>query len=199
MLRKSTFVLLLCILAAHGLRAQTYMNFTIQQPAPLVAAFSAILNGVNVAFAGQNTGGITTWAWDFGDGGTSTLQSPTHTFGEGAQIVCLTVGDVYGCTATTCDTLLLVGIESPTQLGNISIYPNPITAQSVLVFDLDRVAMVKVEVLNVLGQSLRTICNEELAAGAHEMPLLMDLPGGIYLLRISNDELCKTIRIQNFR
>ncbi len=199
MLRKSTFVLLLCILATHGLRAQTYMNFTIQQPAPLVAAFSSITNGVNVSFAGQNTGGITTWAWDFGDGGTSTLQNPIHTFGEGPQIICLTVGDVFGCTATSCDTILLVGLETADLLAGISIYPNPITAQSVLAFDLDRIAMVKVEVLNVLGQSLRTICNEELAAGAHVMPLQMDLPAGIYLLRISNDELSKTIRIQNFR
>ena len=199
MLRKSTFILLLCMLATHALRAQTYMNFTIQQPAPLFAGFTASPNGLSVAFTGHNAGGITTWAWDFGDGGTSTLQNPIHTFGEGPQIVCLTVGDVFGCTATSCDTILLVGLETADPLAGISIYPNPITAQSVLAFDLDRVAMVKVELLNVLGQSLRTICNEELAAGEHVMPLHIDLPAGIYLLRISNDAMRKTIRIQNVR
>jgi PKD repeat protein len=32
------------------------------------------------AFSGPSGGGITQWAWRFGDGGTSTLQNPTHTY-----------------------------------------------------------------------------------------------------------------------
>jgi len=37
------------------------------------------------------SGTIDSWAWTFGDGGTSTLQNPTHTFSPGTYNVRLTV------------------------------------------------------------------------------------------------------------
>jgi gliding motility-associated-like protein len=43
-----------------------------------------------------------TWAWEFGDGGTSTQRNPSHTFtAAGDYNVKLTVTDVYGCTNDT--------------------------------------------------------------------------------------------------
>ncbi len=39
----------------------------------------------------------TTWSWNFGDGGTSNLQNPTHTYtSTGQKNVCLTAGNTYG-------------------------------------------------------------------------------------------------------
>jgi len=41
------------------------------------------------------------WAWDFGDGGTSTEQSPTHTYALSLfYLVTLTVTDDQGATST---------------------------------------------------------------------------------------------------
>ena len=52
--------------------------------ASTVADFSASpLTGdapLTVAFTDNSTGGPTSWAWDFGDGGTSALQDPTHSY-----------------------------------------------------------------------------------------------------------------------
>ncbi|NJD19328.1 MAG: PKD domain-containing protein, partial [Gemmatimonadetes bacterium] len=49
------------------------------------AAFSASpaspTAGQTVTFTDQSTGSPTSWSWSFGDGGTSTTQSPTHAFG----------------------------------------------------------------------------------------------------------------------
>jgi PKD repeat protein len=44
--------------------------------------------------------------WDFGDGTTSNLPYPTHTYNvTGTYAICLTVSDNAGCVSTYCDTL----------------------------------------------------------------------------------------------
>jgi len=46
----------------------------------------------------SNVGAITQWSWDFGDTGTSTQQSPTHTYAaDGTYDVTLTVTSGSGC------------------------------------------------------------------------------------------------------
>jgi murein DD-endopeptidase MepM/ murein hydrolase activator NlpD len=49
---------------------------------------------LTVVFTHTSTGGCTAWLWDFGDGVTSTLPSPTHTYtiAGGVYTVTLTVG-----------------------------------------------------------------------------------------------------------
>ncbi len=43
------------------------------------------------------------WQWDFGDGGTSTLQNPAHTFTDGGNYeICLTITTEAGCERTIC-------------------------------------------------------------------------------------------------
>jgi PKD repeat protein len=70
-----------------------YINVT--EPAP-VASFSGTptsgTSPLDVAFTDSSGGAISGWAWDFGDGGSSTLQNPSHTFvGAGVYTVSLTV------------------------------------------------------------------------------------------------------------
>ena len=64
-------------------------------PAPLVVDFTATptqgVNPLTVQFADTSTGTpITAWSWDFGDGATSTQQSPVHTY-EAGQTTSFTV------------------------------------------------------------------------------------------------------------
>ncbi len=50
------------------------------------------LTGTTVQFSDQSTGTITSWSWDFGDGGTSSDQNPSNTYSsEGAYTVILTI------------------------------------------------------------------------------------------------------------
>jgi PKD repeat protein len=50
-----------------------------------------------VQFTDLSTGDLDTWLWDFGDGITSTLQNPTHTFATvGVYTVSLTVSGLGG-------------------------------------------------------------------------------------------------------
>lgn len=45
--------------------------------------------------------------WEFGDGGTSTLENPTHVYSPGVYTVCLTGYNVYGET-TVCEEIVAV-------------------------------------------------------------------------------------------
>ena len=72
---------------------------------PLDAAFTATPTTgpapLNVGFADTSLGDPVAWAWDFGDGTTSTLQNPAHTYAvPGTYTVTLTVTDVHGATNT---------------------------------------------------------------------------------------------------
>jgi PKD repeat protein len=74
-------------------------------PAP-VAGFSAnITNGtapLSVGFTDQSTGTPTSWSWSFGDNGTSTVQSPSHTYTTaGIYTVNLTATNAGGSNTST--------------------------------------------------------------------------------------------------
>jgi PKD repeat protein len=58
--------------------------------------------GQDVLFTDTSTGNPTSWEWNFGDGGTSALQNPTHRFASAATYaVKLTVSSASGSDATT--------------------------------------------------------------------------------------------------
>ena len=67
-----------------------------------------------VSFLDQSTGDVDTWAWDFGDGGTSTDQNPDHTYAAaGAYDVTLAVSGPAGVDTLTSAAYVTVG-EGPT-------------------------------------------------------------------------------------
>jgi PKD repeat protein len=69
-------------------------SFTVSTPNP--AATSV------VAFTDTSGGGPTSWAWDFGDGGSSTQQNPTHVYANpGSFTVRLTASNASGPSSAT--------------------------------------------------------------------------------------------------
>ncbi|GIJ43588.1 glycosyl hydrolase [Virgisporangium aliadipatigenens] len=74
---------------------------------PLAVTFSS-------AGSADPEGGALTYAWNFGDGETSTAAGPSHTFtGNGQYTVSLTVRDPAGLTATA-SVVVTVGNTAPT-------------------------------------------------------------------------------------
>ncbi|MFN7990287.1 MAG: choice-of-anchor V domain-containing protein [Thermoanaerobaculia bacterium] len=75
------------------------------EPAP-VAGFSfapaSPIAGATVSFTDASTGSPTSWAWSFGDGGTSTARNPTHAWAAaGTYTVTLTAGNAGGTSSTS--------------------------------------------------------------------------------------------------
>jgi PKD repeat protein len=83
-------------------------SFTYQPPVPV--------DGSELLFTDTSTdadGTIASWAWTFGDGGTSTLQHPKHTyFAPGTFPVSLTVTDNDGSTGTVAQNVV-IGVANP--------------------------------------------------------------------------------------
>ena len=78
-----------------------------------IAAFtwapSAPATGQSVQFTDQSTASPTSWSWNFGDGGSSALQNPTHTYqGTGSFNVQLTATNSHGSNSLT-RTVTVVG------------------------------------------------------------------------------------------
>ena len=105
-----TYSVSLTVANAEGSDSLTMTNYiTVTAPPPPTAAFSGSPTSgtypLTVAFADASTGSPTSWAWTFGDGGTSTAQNPSHTYNAvGVYTVSLTVTNDFGTdTATMTD------------------------------------------------------------------------------------------------
>lgn len=87
-------------------------NVNIVEGVPPVAAFSFTGDPTTV-FTDLTTGVPTSWAWNFGDGGTSTLQNPVHTYTtNGTFNACLTATNVIGFS-TACHNVVIDSYLAP--------------------------------------------------------------------------------------
>jgi len=69
---------------------------------------------LQVNFTDTSSNSPSSWLWDFGDGGTSTLQHPSHTYtAQGTYSVSLTAGNVIGSNTLTQTDLITVQPTPP--------------------------------------------------------------------------------------
>ncbi|MDQ7787756.1 MAG: PKD domain-containing protein [Thermodesulfovibrionales bacterium] len=71
---------------------------------------------LNVSFTDTSSGAPTSWSWNFGDGGTSTLQNPSHSYSTpGTYTVSLTATNTYGPdTETKTGYITVLAPTAPT-------------------------------------------------------------------------------------
>ena len=111
-MKKLLFILLCMPIIGFG-QWQLPAEFTAQSDPVNIMPISFTTDSTAVMSnpAGGDTLIITDWSWDFGDGGTDTVQNPIHTYSVyGNYIVCLTVlaiptnGNFIQYTFIHCDT-----------------------------------------------------------------------------------------------
>lgn len=98
------------------------------QPTPVAAFVPDTSNCPNVIFFNQSSNS-TSWDWDFDDGGTSTVQNPTHNYqsaGGGTYNVRLISTGPCGSDTLFIPVLIscLVGVENPHTV-DVLLFPNP--------------------------------------------------------------------------
>ncbi len=96
--------------------SRTYPDLvSVQGSSGPVADFSASrtegLLPLTVQFTDLSVGSVTSWSWDFGDGTTSTLENPSHTYStRGLYTVQLTATSAGGSDSVTLQNLVRAGI-----------------------------------------------------------------------------------------
>jgi PKD repeat protein len=150
---------------------------------------------LDVDFTGTADPSVNVWNWTFGDGGTSTLQNPTHTYAtSGSYQVCLQVAN--GCsTSTTCTNLTLVGIDEGLA-GQFSIFPNPSSGVFMLQADLPASGELGMQVYDAKGM---LISDRHYEAAAGPLQAAIDLsghPAGLYFLRLEHGGQSTALRLQ---
>ena len=99
-----TFLTTICFL---NVQAQCTADFTYVQNGP--TTYFTDLSTINPSWS---TNYSVSYLWDFGDGNTSTLQNPSHTYSNGLYSPCLTVTYFDSvimnfCTSIYCDSILI--------------------------------------------------------------------------------------------
>jgi Secretion system C-terminal sorting domain/PKD domain len=111
-----------------------------------------------------------TYYWDFGDGNSSTMAYPTHTYnGIGTYTLCLTVSFPNNCTSTYCDTIVItvkasgttlnvlppgtgLSLQEKSAIQDITLYPNPTNGEFTLNVSSSAATEVDVRIANIAGQ-----------------------------------------------
>ncbi|MFT7614567.1 MAG: PKD repeat protein [Parvicellaceae bacterium] len=150
-------------------------------------------------------GPASAYFWDFGDGNTSTLQYPMHTYAvNGTYNVCLTVSD-FACTSTYCDSIWVplkasgftINIVAPggataiheqvLTLTNGVVYPNPVQESAQLKFTSTTTLDATISVSSIDGKK----CNEQqlnVVNGENTVSLnTSNLSQGMYIVTVTSD------------
>lgn len=122
---------------------------------PLVD-FDTAVSGMSVDFTDTSIGALS-WFWDFGDGTTSTLQNPSHTYASvGDFDVKLYIeNDILSWNEIT-KTVNAETLSLPSYNGSsFSYYPNPTSDELQLNFKENQDA-IRIKIYNVAGQLVET-------------------------------------------
>ncbi len=138
-----------------------YVNAEVPTP-----NFSAtLLGGLSMSF--HNTSiESNTFLWNFGDGQTSTLENPVHTYANyGSYAVTLTVYNACGTNSITHNENITLGISSYNESKGLHLLPNPAKTYVRASFSASGNENAHIMLLDMLG---RTVWTQEL-----------NIPGGI--------------------
>ncbi len=113
-----------CLISTNSCGADTMcqtINVCTNMP---VSNFTITSSQLNISCTDATTFSPNTWSWNFGNGGTSTVQNPTYTYPSvGTYNVCLTSGNGCG-TSTSCQNVTVSCIYPTAAWTNTSINLN---------------------------------------------------------------------------
>ena len=152
-----------------------------------VASFGYQNGASSVTFSDQSTNFPTQWFWNFGDGGTDTVQNPNHVFlFPGTYFVCMTVTNSCG-SSFSCQNITVTAVgttEADLLNQSFSVYPNPSEGRYTLQAELPKAMDIRVRVTNMLGQEIFSLPSERRVGTYSNEIDLTRLAAGTYHLEL---------------
>ena len=140
----------------------------------------------SVQFTDASSPTPTAWEWWFGDGSTSTLQNPSHTYlALGSYTVTLIAsnGNCQDTTISTIDVNQYVGSDEGYFVSEFDLYPNPSNDVFHLYIELFKRSNLEIAVMDLQG---KTIISESVkSTQIYQRDLsLEDFAKGVYILSV---------------
>ncbi len=161
----------------------TYLKYTIPSHSALTYHFEPSQPGFT----------ISNLHWNFGDGSTSNVHSPVHTYAApGYYNVCLS-GTIAGCgNLSYCENvhIVITDVEQKEADENyLTIFPNPYIGSTTIQYNLAKKSIVTVEVYNTIGQLITTLQTGEQAQGTYSLNYEAEKnnSSGLYFLKLTVD------------
>jgi poly(3-hydroxybutyrate) depolymerase len=169
--------------------------FLYQQHKPQ-AEFDFTTDNYTIQFSDQSSDGTISWYWEFGDGGTSAEQHPTHTYSQsGTYKVNLYIENEISSWDTTSALVTIIesGVETalthPTKTELIHNFPNPFNASTTITYSLAKAGHVELNIYNLAGKRVKRLVSEHQAPGRYAHHFYAEnFSSGLYFyqLRIDN-------------
>lgn len=136
----------------------------------------------NISFSDLSLFNPTSWIWDFGDGQTSNLQSPTHNYtAPGTYTIQLTASNANGSDIETKMSYIVIddclGMNEVT-LSELNVYPNPTTDKLMI-----NTSSNNSELVEIMDNSGRIIYSQHVSGSDFELSLNQQIvPGSYYII-----------------
>ena len=180
------------------------INYITAFEPPPVADFSAEpVQGeapLSVQFTDLSTGQITSWAWDFGDGGKSTDQNPVYVFNNaGEYTVTLIVTGPGGSTGEVKESYIKTsdpgtGVVNSSAIPNkfylYQNFPNPFNSSTEIKYDIAEPSMVRINIYSMMGEKIADLVDSYIQRGSYSVVWNgknvsgANVPSGIYFVLI---------------
>jgi len=162
-------------------------------------AASATVSSVDTVATFTNTSvGATTYAWDFGDGNTSTSTSPVHEYSAaGTYTVTLTATNGACESVDSFEVVITVaGLEEITSISSVKLFPNPASDNVNVELNLKENSNITLSIVDNSGKIIYSE-NTSLLQGKNIQSLnTTTLKAGYYNVVISTENsVAKTIKL----
>jgi len=155
----------------------------------------------------DNSSGAAAWEWDFGDPASgannfSTDQNPTHQYTSGGTYtVKLVVTNAFGCkdSTTTQITISTVSNDKPTEITNLTVYPNPFSDKIEIHFYSNSTEGVQLTMYDAIGKQVATYQYSTQIGENHLVWNVEEFAAGVYNLVIKQGTQISTLRMVRIR
>ncbi|WNJ19150.1 PKD domain-containing protein [Pontibacter sp. G13] len=174
------------LIAQNGAGADTAIQWVEVLDLPSSAFnYQAVGSGLDLQFT-TNDPSLISWSWDFGDGNSSTLQNPLHSYAQsGLYTVKLTTQNNCGMDSTATEvSVTALSLDGALEAFDLIIAPNPTQGNSWLTVSSEEMGALEVEIFDPAGKAL---WSHQAMKVSTEYQLQLDASAwaqGIYLVRV---------------